>query len=97
MDVKLTCWGHALVVTQFLDPLLLMSEVRREAGRRISFLTAAKSMDRKFIGQAAKLMQSSPSFPARGTDSTADPRVCSSSGAAAGHGHDRQGHPLPLA
>ncbi|KAM0792271.1 hypothetical protein ACM66B_004963 [Microbotryomycetes sp. NB124-2] len=45
---------------QFLDPLLLMSEVRREAGRRISFLVAAKSMDRKFIGQAAKLMQSIP-------------------------------------
>lgn len=46
---------------QFLDPLLLMSEVRRESGRRISFLTAAKSMDRKFIGGAAKLMQSSKS------------------------------------
>ncbi|KAK4058869.1 Glycerol-3-phosphate/dihydroxyacetone phosphate acyltransferase [Microbotryomycetes sp. JL221] len=45
---------------QFLDPLLLMSEVRREAGRRISFLVAAKSMDRKFIGQAAKLMHSIP-------------------------------------
>ncbi|KAM0748028.1 hypothetical protein T439DRAFT_328681 [Meredithblackwellia eburnea MCA 4105] len=45
---------------QFLDPLLLMSEVRRESGRRISFLTAAKSMERKFIGQAAKLMQSIP-------------------------------------
>ncbi|ORY58696.1 hypothetical protein BCR35DRAFT_271133, partial [Leucosporidium creatinivorum] len=45
---------------QFLDPLLLMSEVRREAGRRISFLVAAKSMDRKFIGGAAKLMQSIP-------------------------------------
>ncbi|KAK4053779.1 Glycerol-3-phosphate/dihydroxyacetone phosphate acyltransferase [Microbotryomycetes sp. JL201] len=45
---------------QFLDPLLLMSEVRREAGRRISFLVAAKSMDRRFIGQAAKLMQSIP-------------------------------------
>ncbi|KDE08118.1 hypothetical protein MVLG_01599 [Microbotryum lychnidis-dioicae p1A1 Lamole] len=45
---------------QFLDPLLLMSEVRREAGRRISFLVAAKSMDRKFIGQVARLMQSIP-------------------------------------
>ncbi|KAK4704293.1 hypothetical protein P7C70_g1916, partial [Phenoliferia sp. Uapishka_3] len=45
---------------QFLDPLLLMSEVRREAGRRISFLTAEKSMKRAFIGQAAKLMQSIP-------------------------------------
>ncbi|GAA6012961.1 hypothetical protein JCM8202_002967 [Rhodotorula sphaerocarpa] len=45
---------------QFLDPLLLMSEVRRESGRRISFLTAAKSMDRAFVGLAARLMQSIP-------------------------------------
>lgn len=46
---------------QFLDPLLLISEVRREAGRRISFLVAEASMNRRFIGQAAKLMQSSES------------------------------------
>ncbi|KWU46471.1 putative glycerol-3-phosphate O-acyltransferase, partial [Rhodotorula sp. JG-1b] len=45
---------------QFLDPLLLMSEVRRESGRRISFLTAAKSMDRAFVGLAARLAQSIP-------------------------------------
>ncbi|KAL8291488.1 hypothetical protein RQP46_002466 [Phenoliferia psychrophenolica] len=45
---------------QFLDPILLLSEVRREAGRRISFLTAEKSMHRAFIGQAARLMQSIP-------------------------------------
>lgn len=38
-----------------------MSEVRRESGRRISFLTAAKSMDRAFVGLAARLMQSSAS------------------------------------
>ncbi|BGP46107.1 Glycerol-3-phosphate/dihydroxyacetone phosphate acyltransferase [Rhodotorula kratochvilovae] len=45
---------------QFLDPLLLMSEVKRESGRRISFLTAAKSMDRAFVGLASRLMQSIP-------------------------------------
>jgi glycerol-3-phosphate O-acyltransferase/dihydroxyacetone phosphate acyltransferase len=50
------------VAQQFLDPLLLMSEVRRESGRRISFLTAAKSMDRAFVGLAARLAQSSK-FP----------------------------------
>lgn len=38
-----------------------MSEVRRESGRRISFLTAAKSMDRAFVGLAARLAQSSKS------------------------------------
>ncbi|GAA5841523.1 hypothetical protein JCM11251_001251 [Rhodosporidiobolus azoricus] len=45
---------------QFLDPLLLMSEVKRESGRRISFLAAAKSMERAFIGLASRLMQSIP-------------------------------------
>ncbi|GAA5921762.1 hypothetical protein JCM1841_001852 [Sporobolomyces salmonicolor] len=45
---------------QFLDPLLLMSEVKRESGRRISFLAAAKSMDRAFVGLASRLMQSIP-------------------------------------
>jgi len=39
-----------------------MSEVKRESGRRISFLTAAKSMDRAFVGLASRLMQSSASF-----------------------------------
>ncbi|GAA5996338.1 uncharacterized protein JCM10292_007544 [Rhodotorula paludigena] len=45
---------------QFLDPLLLMSEVKRESGRRISFLAAAKSMERAFVGLASRLMQSIP-------------------------------------
>jgi len=36
-----------------------MSEVKRESGRRISFLTAAKSMERAFVGLASRLMQSS--------------------------------------
>lgn len=44
---------------QFLDPLLLASEVRRGSGRRVAFLIAEKSIKRKFIGAAAKLMQSS--------------------------------------
>ncbi|KEI36683.1 uncharacterized protein L969DRAFT_54675, partial [Mixia osmundae IAM 14324] len=43
---------------QFLDPLLLLSEVRLSAGRRISFLIAEKSMKRAFVGFAARLMQS---------------------------------------
>lgn len=51
----------SLPPAQFLDPLLLMSEVKRESGRRISFLTAAKSMDRAFVGLASRLMQSSAS------------------------------------
>ncbi|ORY83313.1 HORMA domain-domain-containing protein [Protomyces lactucae-debilis] len=38
---------------QFVDPLLLMRQVRLEAGRRISFLIAEKSMRRKFIGSVA--------------------------------------------
>ncbi|KAI9806787.1 MAG: hypothetical protein M1825_006245 [Sarcosagium campestre] len=39
---------------QFVDPLILMRTVRREAHRRISILTAEKSMRRKFIGAVAR-------------------------------------------
>ncbi|KAG0141415.1 hypothetical protein CROQUDRAFT_292770 [Cronartium quercuum f. sp. fusiforme G11] len=46
---------------QFLDPVILMSEVRAaENARRISFLIAEKSMKRPFIGLMAKIMQSIP-------------------------------------
>ncbi|BEI83697.1 hypothetical protein CcaverHIS002_0403010 [Cutaneotrichosporon cavernicola] len=45
---------------QFLDPLVLFSEVRKESGRRVSMLTAAKSMDRKFIGAVARAFHSIP-------------------------------------
>ena len=41
---------------QFVDPILLMRVVRQEAKRRISFLIAAKSMKRKFIGKMAGSM-----------------------------------------
>ncbi|WVF70519.1 hypothetical protein IAT40_005309 [Kwoniella sp. CBS 6097] len=55
--VLFICGPHA---NQFLDPLLLFSEVRKEAGRRVSILTAAKSMNRKFIGLVARIMDSIP-------------------------------------
>ncbi|WOO85271.1 putative acyltransferase [Vanrija pseudolonga] len=45
---------------QFLDPLLLFTEVRKESGRRVSMLTAAKSMERAFIGFIARLFNSIP-------------------------------------
>ena len=44
---------------QFVDPLLLLSEVRLTAGRRISFLIAEASTKRAFVGAAARTMQSS--------------------------------------
>ncbi|KGB77416.1 glycerol-3-phosphate O-acyltransferase/dihydroxyacetone phosphate acyltransferase [Cryptococcus deuterogattii R265] len=55
--VLFICGPHA---NQFLDPLLLFSETRKEAGRRVSVLTAAKSMKRKFIGAVARVMDSIP-------------------------------------
>ncbi|WWC66412.1 uncharacterized protein I206_100314 [Kwoniella pini CBS 10737] len=55
--VLFICGPHA---NQFLDPLLLFSETRKEAGRRVSVLTAAKSMQRKFIGSVARVMDSIP-------------------------------------
>ncbi|KAH8112748.1 glycerol-3-phosphate O-acyltransferase [Phellopilus nigrolimitatus] len=45
---------------QFLDALLLTSEVHRETHRRVELLTAAKSMKRKVIGFFAELMSSIP-------------------------------------
>ncbi|PPR03776.1 hypothetical protein CVT24_007494 [Panaeolus cyanescens] len=45
---------------QFLDPLLLSLEVFRETRRRVQFLTAAKSMERKWVGFFARLMNSIP-------------------------------------
>ncbi|KIJ44372.1 hypothetical protein M422DRAFT_252379 [Sphaerobolus stellatus SS14] len=45
---------------QFLDPLLVMSEVYRETRRRVRNLIAAKSMKRKAIGAFASLMSSIP-------------------------------------
>ena len=41
---------------QFVDPILLMRVVRAEAKRRISFLIAAKSMRRKFVGAMSAKM-----------------------------------------
>ncbi|KAF5358270.1 hypothetical protein D9756_001598 [Leucocoprinus leucothites] len=52
---------------QFLDPLLLSLEVYRETHRQVQFLTAAKSMDRQWIGFFARLMDSIP--VARAADS----------------------------
>lgn len=45
---------------QFLDPLLVSTEVRKEVGRRLSFLIAAKSMKVPVVGQAARIFQSIP-------------------------------------
>lgn len=45
---------------QFIDPLLVMLKVRQYSGRRIAFLTAAKSYRRQFIGAFARLTQAIP-------------------------------------
>ncbi|KDR81579.1 hypothetical protein GALMADRAFT_239612 [Galerina marginata CBS 339.88] len=52
---------------QFLDPLLLSLEVYRETHRHVQFLTAAKSMERKWVGFFSRLMDSIP--VARAADS----------------------------
>ncbi|WFD20940.1 hypothetical protein MCAP1_003195 [Malassezia caprae] len=44
---------------QFLDPLMVASEVRK-AGRRVSFLIAHKSTKRPFIGRLSRMLQSIP-------------------------------------
>ncbi|KAI3403960.2 SCT1 [Candida oxycetoniae] len=45
---------------QFVDPIILMNQVKREANRRISFLIAAKSYKLKMVGSMAKCQLSIP-------------------------------------
>lgn len=45
---------------QFVDPIVLMRQVKREAGRRISFLIAMKSYLSKIIGTFSKAQLSVP-------------------------------------
>lgn len=40
---------------QFIDPMLIMQQIQREAHRRVSFLIAEKSLHRKFIGLIARM------------------------------------------
>ncbi|KAF1911227.1 hypothetical protein BDU57DRAFT_566718 [Ampelomyces quisqualis] len=51
--VIFVCAPHAN--QQFVDPLMLMRVVKKEADRRIQFLIADKSMKRRFIGAMAGL------------------------------------------
>jgi glycerol-3-phosphate O-acyltransferase / dihydroxyacetone phosphate acyltransferase len=45
---------------QFVDPLILLRVIRSEAKRRVSFLIAAKSMQRRFIGIGAQIVGAVP-------------------------------------
>ncbi|ODV85133.1 hypothetical protein CANARDRAFT_207609 [[Candida] arabinofermentans NRRL YB-2248] len=45
---------------QFVDPIVLMGQVKNETGRRISFLIAEKSHKRKFIGLISRSQMSIP-------------------------------------
>lgn len=45
---------------QFVDPVLLMNQIKKEANRRISFLIAAKSYKLKAVGTMAKCQLSIP-------------------------------------
>lgn len=45
---------------QFVDPVILMNQVKKESGRRISFLIAAKSYRLKVIGWMSKCQLSIP-------------------------------------
>ena len=50
-------WAACAVANsrQFVDPLMLMRVVKKEADRRIQFLIADKSMKRRFVGAMAGL------------------------------------------
>lgn len=57
-----------LTISKFVDPLILMRVIKTEAQRRIAWLIAEKSMKRKFIGGAARLL--GPVSVGRALDST---------------------------
>ncbi|TRM57587.1 glycerol-3-phosphate O-acyltransferase [Schizophyllum amplum] len=60
---------------QFIDPLLLGMEVYKETRRRVRFLAAAKSMQRKAVGFFARLMDSIPVVRAADSAKPATGRV----------------------
>lgn len=52
---------------QFVDPIILMNQVKRESQRRISFLIAEKSYRQAFIGHLAKCQLAIPVVRAQDT------------------------------
>ena len=68
LQLRDTSESMLLTSSQFVDPLILMRVIKTEAGRRISWLIAEKSMKRKFIGGAASLLGPVP--VGRALDST---------------------------
>ncbi|GJJ77683.1 glycerol-3-phosphate O-acyltransferase / dihydroxyacetone phosphate acyltransferase [Entomortierella parvispora] len=68
---------------QFVDPLVLM----RECGRRVSFLAAKKSMDRRWIGAMARAMNAIP---------VERPQDLAKSGSGTIKLQDRRGEPLRI-
>ena len=68
-----TSWFHAehvlsCLLLQFVDPLILMRVIKMEAGRRIAWLIAEKSMRRNFVGGMARAAGAVP--VGRALDST---------------------------
>ncbi|KAJ4487991.1 glycerol-3-phosphate O-acyltransferase [Lentinula aciculospora] len=61
---------------QFLDPLLLSLQVHKETHRHVQFLTAAKSLNRRFVGIFSRLMGSIPVARAADDAKTGTGRVC---------------------
>ncbi|KAJ3725989.1 glycerol-3-phosphate O-acyltransferase [Lentinula raphanica] len=61
---------------QFLDPLLLSLQVHKETHRHVQFLTAAKSLNRKFVGMFSRLMGSIPVARAADDAKAGTGKVC---------------------
>ncbi|KAH3984926.1 hypothetical protein HBH52_054310 [Parastagonospora nodorum] len=70
--VIFVCAPHA---NQFVDPLMLMRVVKKEADRRIQFLIADKSMKRRFIGTMAGLTGVVPVGRAMDMTKTAEGKI----------------------
>eukprot|EP00286_Rhodomonas_abbreviata_P018751 CAMPEP_0181301546 /NCGR_PEP_ID=MMETSP1101-20121128/7482_1 /TAXON_ID=46948 /ORGANISM="Rhodomonas abbreviata, Strain Caron Lab Isolate" /LENGTH=211 /DNA_ID=CAMNT_0023406859 /DNA_START=405 /DNA_END=1037 /DNA_ORIENTATION=+ len=65
---KVTCLddGRAVIfacaphVNQFVDPIVVMKVVAQETGRHVSWMTAAKSFNRRVIGDIARAIRAIP-------------------------------------
>jgi len=59
-DGRATIFCVAPHVNQFIDPIVVMKVVAEQTQRHVSWMTAAKTMDRKYIGAFAKALKCIP-------------------------------------
>jgi len=59
-DGRAVIFACAPHVNQFIDPLIVMKAVAENAGRHVSWMTAQKTYDRKYLGMFARALKTIP-------------------------------------